>query len=76
MLGKIAVTINSSTTSVIVVDNQEKVACGFTGFIDQNGTPNITKSIRDRQLYMDNRETCDQDYDDFEDYLLGLVPLE
>lgn len=73
MLGDIAVTINANSSSTITSEGQKVAVCNYTGYVDQNGTPNTTRTIRNKDLYMANREECDADFESFTDYLFSLI---
>lgn len=55
------------TTSIYAVseiDNMNAVV--FSGTIETNGKYNVLKSVQDVQLYNENKQECDKDYNEFE----------
>lgn len=68
MLANLSKTMNISATST--VDNQ--IAVYFNANIQSNGDMNITQSIRNKELYITNKETVEADFKEFEEYTLGL----
>lgn len=73
MLSNISATINANAQSLIEDGGQQKIICSFNGFIDVNKQPSINKTIRDQELYNENKAIARQDEEEFEDYLLSLV---
>lgn len=76
MLANINTTINANAVSAIGTAENQKVVCNFSGYIDGTLQPNTSRVIRDLALYTANKEQCDQDFEDFTEYVIGLIKTE
>lgn len=73
MLGNINATINANAQSIVKENDVPVVICSFSGFVDANKQPSISKTIRDQRLYNENKAVARQDEDEFEEYLTSLI---
>ena len=49
------------------------IAVGMRATLNEEGTWSISKAIRNSELYLANKETCDADYAEFEEAVLKLA---
>ena len=49
------------------------VAVGMRATLNEDGTWNIAKNVRNAELYLSNKETCDADYAEFEAEVLKVA---
>lgn len=73
MLSNINATINANAQSLITDGGVQKVLCSFNGFTDGVNMPSITKTIKDQELYLENKAIARQDEDAFEEYMMSLA---
>ena len=45
---------------------EDVIAVAMRATLNEDGTWNINKNVRDAKLYLANKETCDADYAEFE----------
>lgn len=45
---------------------EDVIAVAMRATLNEDGTWNIVKNVRNAELYLANRETCDADYAEFE----------
>ena len=73
MLTNINATINANADSSIETSSGLAVLCSFNGYVGPDKQPSINKTIRNQELYNENKAIARQDEDEFEDYLTGLI---
>ena len=57
----------AKTTTIIansVIENT--VAVGMRATVNEDGTWNVMKNVRNTEVYLQNKEVCDADYEEFE----------
>lgn len=45
---------------------EDAIAVAMRATLNEDGTWNIVKNVRNAELYLSNKETCDADYAEFE----------
>ena len=53
----------------------ESIAIAMRATLNEDGTWNVVKNVRNAELYLANKETCDADYAEFETEVLKLAQL-
>jgi len=61
----------TSMTANSVVENV--VAVGMRATLNEDGTWNLTKNVRNSEIYLANQEICDADYAEFEAKVLKVA---
>lgn len=61
----------TTMTANSVVD--DVVAVGMRATLNEDGTWNIAKTIRNSEVYLANKEVCDADYTEFEAEVLKIA---
>lgn len=61
----------TTMTANSYIDNA--IAVGMRATLNEEGTWNVSKAIRNSELYLANKETCDADYAEFEAEVLKLA---
>lgn len=51
----------------------DKVVAYFTASVPEMGNPTMSKSIADRNAYIENKDECESDYSDFEVEVLKYI---
>lgn len=67
-----SITING-TVSVQTADGINIAAANMYANISENGAQSITKTILDKSLYLENKESINADMADFEEAALSLL---
>lgn len=62
--------VTTVTANSYVEDN---IAISMRASLNESGTWNVVKSVRDAEIYLANLEQCDADYAEFEAYVRELV---
>lgn len=57
------VTVTTITANSYIED---VIAAAMRATLNDDGTWNITKTVRNAEVYLANKETCDADYAEFE----------
>lgn len=52
---------------------REVVAVGMRATLNEDGTWNLAKNVRNSEVYLENKETCDADYAEFEEEVLKVA---
>ena len=60
-------------TSNIKVDGKNMAVASLSASISEEGTPNISKSILNRELYIANKEEVSNDMMEFEDLAFSCI---
>ena len=68
--------INVTGSSVIKMDDgSEKTVMTFSGNINADGTYNVNKNVKNKDLYDKNKSECDSDYEEFDAYVASLTNI-
>lgn len=69
MISNYSKTVNITATSTI----DGKPVVSMRGTVGEDSTWNIAKTIRNPELYLQNQETCEADYAEFEAKVLAAA---
>lgn len=61
----------TTMTANSVIENV--VAVGMRATLNEDGTWNLAKNVRNSEVYLANKETCDADYAEFEAEVLRVA---
>lgn len=68
--------INVTGSSVTKMeDGSEKTVMTLSGNINTDGTYNVNKNIKNKDLYDKNKTECDADYTEFDSYVASLTNI-
>lgn len=60
-------------TSSIEVNGKKMAVASLSASISEEGTPNISKAILNKELYIANKEDVNSDMMEFEDLAFGCI---
>lgn len=68
-------TISITGSSLVTVDGSEKTVMTMNASINEAGTVSCGKYIQDKELYTKHKEEAVADYQEFEEYVDGLMEV-
>lgn len=60
-------------TSNIKVEGKNMAVASLSASISEEGTPNISKSVLNRELFIENKEEVSNDMKEFEDLAFSFI---
>lgn len=68
-------TINVNGSSTVTVDNKEIVVMTMNANMQESGEVSVTKYIRNKEVYLENKEQVDKDFNEFESCVESLMEV-
>lgn len=67
--------ISANGSSVITVDGKEVTAMTMNASMNEDGAISMNKYIKNKEVYFENQESMDADYEEFETFVKGLAEV-
>lgn len=67
--------ISANGSSVITVDGKEVTAMTMNASMNEDGSISMNKYIKNKEVYFENQESVDADYEEFETFVNGLAEV-